>query len=192
MLTAASRVRFDRRPVVVVMGVSGSGKSTIGAALALRLGVPFLDADDYHPPANVDKMSRGVPLTDGDRWPWLGALGEAMRAQADTVGGVISGCSALKRVYRQRLMEAVGLPLLFLVLDGSRETLFRRMSARTDHYMPPSLLDSQLADLERPADDEPALVLSIEQDVDSLVDEALAALAPLTVDEGQEGGPFPG
>lgn len=173
------------------MGVSGSGKSTIGAALALRLGVPFLDADDYHPPANVEKMSRGVPLTDDDRWPWLGALGEAMRARADAVGGVVSGCSALKRVYRQRLMEAVGLPLLFLVLDGSRETLFRRMSARTGHYMPPSLLDSQLADLERPAGDEPALVLSIEQDVDSLVDEAMAALIPLTDAQGREDGPDP-
>jgi len=170
------------------MGVSGSGKSTIGAALALRLGVPFLDADDYHPPANVEKMSRGIPLTDSDRWPWLVALGEAMRARADAVGGVISGCSALKRIYRQRLAEAVGLPLLFLVLDGSRETLFRRMSARTDHYMPPSLLDSQLADLERPTDDEPALILTIEQDVDSLVDEALVALAPLTDARTLDGG----
>jgi gluconokinase len=180
MLTAASQVRFERRPVVVVMGVSGSGKSTIGAALAVRLGVPFLDADDYHPPANVRKMASGIPLNDADRWPWLEALGVAMRQQADATGGVISGCSALKRVYRERLMETVGLPLVFLVLDGSRETLLRRMQARRDHYMPPALLDSQLADLQRPADDEPALILSVEQDVDTLVDEAAALLAGLT------------
>ncbi|KAA5605109.1 gluconokinase [Roseospira marina] len=178
--TAASSVRFERRPVVVVMGVSGSGKSTVGAALALRLGVPFLDADDFHPPANVDKMSRGLPLTDVDRWPWLEALGAAMGARADDVGGVVAGCSALKRAYRARLTDTVGRPLVFLVLDGRRETLFARMSARQGHYMPPSLLDSQLADLERPADDEPALVLSIEQDADALVAEALDALAAMT------------
>jgi len=162
------------------MGVSGSGKSTIGAALAVRLGVPFLDADDYHPSANVEKMANGIPLNDIDRWPWLVALGLAMREQANATGGVVSGCSALKRVYRERLMETVGLPLVFVVMDGSRDTLLRRMQARKDHYMPPSLLDSQLADLERPAEDEPALVLSIEQDVDTLVDEAAVMLASLT------------
>ncbi|MBB4266530.1 gluconokinase [Roseospira visakhapatnamensis] len=179
-MTAASRVRFQQRPVVVVMGVSGSGKSTIGAALALRLGLPFLDADDYHPPANVDKMSRGVPLTDTDRWPWLTALGGAMREQADQVGGVIAACSALKRAYRQHLAEAVGLPLVSVLLDGDRDLLLRRMQARRDHYMPPSLLDSQIADLEHPAEDEPVLILSIDQDVDDLVDTAAQALARLT------------
>ncbi|WP_221238262.1 gluconokinase [Roseospira visakhapatnamensis] len=167
------------------MGVSGSGKSTVGAALAARLDVPFLDADDYHPPASVDKMSRGIPLTDGDRWPWLDALGTAMRARADAVGGVIAGCSALKRAYRQRLRDTLEVPVVFVVLDGGRETLLARMTARPDHYMPPSLLDSQRADLERPTDDEPAVSLSIEQDVDTLVTEALAALAPLTPAAGR-------
>jgi len=176
---SVSRVRFRRGPVVVVMGVSGSGKTTIGAALALRLRVPFLDADAYHPPANVEKMAHGIPLTDADRWPWLGALGRAMAETEATAGGVVSACSALKRSYRAHLADTVAAPLVFLVLDGSRETLWARISARRNHYMPPTLLDSQLADLERPDETEPALIVSIEQDVDSVVDEAAAALASL-------------
>lgn len=176
---SVSRVRFRQRPVVVVMGVSGSGKTTIGAALARRLAVPFLDADDYHPPANVEKMAHGVPLDDSDRWPWLGALGRAMAETEATAGGVVSACSALKRSYRVHLADTIAVPLVFLVLDGSRETLWARISARRNHYMPPALLGSQLADLERPDASEPALIVSIEQDVDSLVDEAVAALAPL-------------
>lgn len=182
-----SRVRFRRRPVVVVMGVAGSGKTTIGAALALRLGVPFLDADDYHPPANVEKMAHGIPLDDADRWPWLSALGRAMAEAEATAGGVVSACSALKRSYREHLANTVAEPMVFLVLDGSRETLWARITARRNHYMPPALLDSQLADLERPDEAEPALIVSIEQDVDSLVDEAAAALAPL-VGEGSGQG----
>lgn len=153
------------------MGVSGSGKSTIGEALALRARLPFLDADDYHPPSNVEKMSTGIPLTDEDRWPWLAALGDAMRAAADAEGGVVATCSALKRAYRSRLSEHVGRPMIYALLDGSRETLFKRISARKDHYMPPSLLDSQLAALEKPGADEPARTFSIEQDVDAIVAE---------------------
>jgi len=178
--TAASRVRFTRRPLVVVMGVSGSGKSTIGATLAQRLALPFLDADDYHPPANVEKMSGGVPLTDEDRWPWLAALGLAMRAEATRDGGVVAACSALKRAYRQRLSQEVDLPMVFVLLDGDRDLLLGRLRARKGHYMPASLLDSQLGDLEHPADDEPVLTLSVDQDVDVLVEDAILTLARLT------------
>lgn len=180
MSTAASPVRFDNRPVVVVMGVSGSGKSTVGAALALRQGLPFLDADDYHPEANVAKMSQGVPLTDTDRWPWLRALGKAMRDNADQTGGVVATCSALKRIYREKLSGHVGVPLVYVLLDGDRETLFKRMNARKDHYMPPSLLDSQLATLERPGPDEPFLIASIDRDVDTIVDDLMTDLAALS------------
>ncbi len=182
MSTAASRVRFDRRPVVVVMGVSGCGKSTVGAALARRQGLPYLEGDDFHPASNVDKMSRGIPLTDDDRWPWLASLGAAMRANADQAGGVVATCSALKRAYRTTLADAIGLPTVFVLLDGSRDTLFARMSARTGHYMPPSLLDSQLAALERPQADEPVVTISIENDVDAIVDEAEATLSALDGD----------
>ncbi|CCQ74476.1 Thermosensitive gluconokinase [Magnetospira sp. QH-2] len=158
------------------MGVSGSGKSTIGEALAARLGLPFLDADDYHPPANVDKMSQGIPLTDADRWPWLKSLGLAMNDAAAKAGGVIATCSALKRVYRTTLSGQVGLPLIYVLLDGDRDTLFARMNARKDHYMPPSLLDSQLAALERPETDEPALTCAIDRPVAEIIDEIAVTL----------------
>jgi len=158
------------------MGVSGCGKSTVGADLARRQGLPFLEADGFHPLANVEKMSRGIPLNDEDRWPWLAVLGAAMRENAVESGGVIASCSALKRAYRSCLSQHVGLPMLFALLDGDRETLFARMSARKDHYMPASLLDSQLADLERPAPDEPAVSISFERGVDDIVGE-LEAIA---------------
>jgi gluconokinase len=150
--------------------------------LGARLDLPFLDGDDFHPQANVDKMSRGIPLTDDDRWPWLSILGSAMRKAAETRGGVIATCSALKRIYRTRLSDAVGLPLLYVLLDGSRETLLKRMQARKDHYMPSSLLDSQLAILERPGPDEPAMILSIESAADTIVDELQSSLIALTGD----------
>ena len=180
MSMAASPVRFNQRPIVVVMGVSGSGKSTVGAAVALRQNLPFLDADDYHPEPNIEKMSAGIPLTDEDRWPWLAALGGAIHAAAQDKGGVIATCSALKRTYRAYLREQIGLPMVFALLDGSRETLFQRISARSDHYMPPSLLDSQLAALERPDEAEPALILSIEGDVDDIVAELIDRISAMT------------
>ena len=157
-------------PVIIVMGVCGSGKSTVGEALAKRLAFPFLDADGYHPETNITKMSNGVPLTDDDRWPWLLKLGAAMRQAADEKGGVIAACSALKRSYRTALNGHTGLPVRYVFLDGDRNTLFNRISARTDHYMPPGLLDSQLADLEKPAPDERAFYASIEKDVCRIVE----------------------
>ena len=176
MSTAVSQVRFECRPVLVVMGVSGSGKSTVGTELAGRLGLPFLDADDFHPATNVAKMSQGIPLTDEDRWPWLESLGRAMRNANVETGGVVATCSALKRAYRDHLRNHIGVPVIFVLLDGDRKTLYARMQTRKNHYMPPSLLDSQLADLERPGPDEPVITVSIEKTVAQIAADLEAAL----------------
>jgi gluconokinase len=157
------------------MGVAGSGKTSVGELLAARLGFPFRDADEFHPPANVAKMSSGVPLEDADRWPWLDAIGAAIR---DAHGeGIVVACSALKRVYRERISKAAGRPVDFVFLDGSLETLRQRIGGRRGHFMPPSLLDSQLATLERPKADERAVTISIEQPIDAVVAATLSALS---------------
>ena len=146
---------------VVLTGVAGCGKSTVGAALASRLGKPFLDADDYHPQANISKMARGIALSDADRWPWLDSLGEALRDNAREHGATVSACSALKRAYRDRLVAVAGEPILFVYLHGSRDLIGRRMAARTDHFMPSVLLDSQFATLEVPTPEENAVTVDI-------------------------------
>ncbi len=176
MSMAVLPVHFKQKPVVIVMGVSGSGKSTVGLALARQLGLPFLDADDFHPPANVDKMSRAIPLSDEDRWPWLAALSSGMADAADRTGGVVATCSALKRCYREYLLKQVARPLMFVFLDGDRDTLYERMKQRSDHYMPVSLLDSQLATLERPHADEPAATFSVLKSIDELISEITGSL----------------
>jgi gluconokinase len=156
-MTAAAS---DSTEIVVVMGVSASGKSTVGRLLAEARGATYLDGDDFHPPANVARMRAGQALTDADRQGWLAALSERL-AQAGACGeGVVLSCSALKRSYRDVLRQ--GAPRLKLVyLHGSRELLAARIAARTDHYMPPSLLDSQLATLEPPQPDEAALAFDV-------------------------------
>ena len=152
------------------MGVSGSGKTTVGSALAAALGRRFVDADDLHPPANVEKMAAGVPLTDDDRRPWLDAVGAVLAE-----GGVVVACSALRRVYRDRLRTAApGWRLLYL--HGPRELLADRMGHR-DHFMPVTLLDSQLATLEEPGPDEHPLSFDVERPVDEIVADAAEALA---------------
>ncbi len=150
------------------MGVAGCGKTSVGEALAVALAVPFTEGDKLHPPANVAKMSSGMPLTDEDRWPWLEKIGEALKVDS----GHIAACSALKRSYRERIAARAGRPVSFIFLDGSRETLEKRMRERKGHFMPASLLDSQLATLERPAPDERALRLDIDQPVGLLVGQA--------------------
>ena len=149
--------------LMVVMGVSGCGKSTIAAALAEKWGAAYLDADEYHPPANIAKMSQGEALNDTDRWPWLKHFGQAMAAQnVSQSAPCIGACSALKRSYRTALTAAAAQPILFIHLDGSRALLSERITARSDHFMPPALLDSQLNTLEAPtADDEYALTVDI-------------------------------
>lgn len=157
------------------MGVSGSGKSTVGAALAQRLGVPYADADDLHPAANVAKMSAGIPLTDEDREPWLDRIGRWLEEHPD--GGVVS-CSALKRAYRDRLRRHA--PDLRLVhLDGSHEVIARRQASRPGHFMPASLLASQFATLEPLEADEHGVVIDVDQGVDLIVQQYVDRLTAL-------------
>lgn len=159
---------------VIVMGVSGSGKSVVGNAVAEAFGWPLLEGDDFHPESNVAKMASGTPLNDDDRWPWLDAIAEAIRT-SDT--GVFVTCSALRRVYRDRLRAGAGRPVVFLFLDGSRETLAERIGARKDHFMPPALLDSQLATLEPPDPDEDVVRVSVEPPVAEVAAAAIEGLA---------------
>jgi gluconokinase len=162
-------------PAIVVMGVSGSGKTSIGEGLAAHLGMPLLEGDQFHPKANIAKMSSGTPLTDDDRWPWLDAIAAAMR---DAPDGVIVTCSALRRVYRDRLRERAGRPVLFVFLDGAKETIAARLADRKGHFMPPSLLASQFATLEPPGAGEPGIVrVSIDPPVDAVVAAALDGVA---------------
>ncbi len=159
----------------IVMGVSGSGKSTLGEALAQRLGLPFADADDFHPPANVAKMSEGIPLTDADREPWLAVVGQWL---ADHPQGAIITCSALKHAYRDTLRSFVpGVP--FIHPYGKASLVLERMtvrSATTDHFMPVSLVESQYATLEPLEDDEAGVTLDLRRSVDELVDDAIGYL----------------
>lgn len=155
---------------VVVMGVSGSGKSTVGAALAQRLRVPFADADDFHPAANIAKMTAGQPLNDDDRRPWLQLIGEWLAAHPD--GGVMS-CSALKRAYRDQL-RAHCAEVEFLHLSGTPEVIGRRQASRPGHFMPASLLTSQFETLEPLAADENGVAIDVDQNIDSIVENYLA------------------
>ena len=161
---------------VIVMGVSGSGKSTLGTALAKALDCPFLEGDDFHAPESVAKMRAGIPLTDDDRWPWLERLGRALGAKVVDRGIAVATCSALKRAYRDRLRAVVPAPVGFVLPDVGPEELLRRMSARADHYMPPSLLNSQLATLERLQPDELAITLDARQSPAALCEQTIAWL----------------
>ena len=158
----------------VVMGVSGSGKSTVGNLLAIHDGVPFLEGDAYHPAANVSKMSAGIPLDDDDRAGWLDALAGEIRAARDAGQGLVLSCSALKRRYRD-LLRAADPALRFVHLDGPREVIAARMQARPGHYMPPSLLDSQLRILEPLQPDEAGLTLDITLAPQALVERITAS-----------------
>jgi len=159
---------------IVVMGVSGSGKSTVGAALAQRLRVPFADADDFHPPANIEKMTAGTPLNDDDRYPWLESIGEWLAARCRD-GGVMS-CSALKRRYRDQLRRHCA-DVTFLHLAGSPEVIGRRQASRPGHFMPASLLTSQFETLEPLAADERGVSIDVDQDIDSIVETYVALSA---------------
>lgn len=160
-------------PLIVVMGVSGSGKSTVGRLLAERLGVAYADADDLHSAANIAKMAAGVPLDDTDRAPWLDAIAEWITGRGDR-GGVIT-CSALRRRYRDRL-RADAPAVFFLHLDGPVELIAARLAARTGHFMPSDLLRSQFEALEPLAPGEAGTVVPIADAPDTIVDLALAAL----------------
>jgi gluconokinase len=157
---------------ILVFGVSGVGKTTIGRMLAERLGWAFLDADDLHPPANVEKMRSGVALDDADRWPWLDAVGRRIDAEATDGRASVIACSALKRAYRDRLRT--GRPQLRIVyLAGSQALIAARLEHRSGHYWPASLLPTQFAALEPPGADEDAVVVDVGPPADVLV-EAIA------------------
>lgn len=145
-------------PVLVLMGVSGSGKSTVAGVLAGRLLWELCEGDDLHPPENVARMSAGHPLTDEDRWPWLDRVAAWIRERTDAGRPGIITCSALKRRYRDVLR---GEHVVFVLLNGTHEQLAGRLASRHEHFMPSALLDSQLADLERPGDDERAIRIEI-------------------------------
>ncbi|RZQ63925.1 gluconokinase [Amycolatopsis suaedae] len=157
--------------VVVVMGVAGAGKSTVGTALARRLGVAYAEADAFHPPANIAKMTSGVPLDDADRAPWLTAIASWITAH-DEAGGVVS-CSALK--YRYRDVLRAGGDVWFLHLHGTRPLLAARIGGRSGHFMPPSLLDSQLADLDPLRPGECGWTADVGAPPDDLVEAAFTA-----------------
>jgi gluconokinase len=155
-------------PVVLIMGVSGCGKSTTGERLAARLGWIFRDADSFHPTANVEKMSRGVPLDDEDRKPWLAAIAAWMDERSAAGEPAVVTCSALKRRYRDVLIGDRGFVRL-VHLVGEKALIAERMARRTDHFMPPALLDSQFAALEAPGEDENPLRVSITLDPEAVV-----------------------
>ena len=153
----------------VIMGVAGSGKTTIGVALARALATPFLEGDDLHPPANVQRMAQGIPLTDDDRRPWLLAIAQQLRDAQRAGLGLVVTCSALKRSYRDLLRSASGAALQFVHLTGDRDVIVERLAGRRGHFMPASLLDSQLATLEAPAADERAWVYDIRESPEAIV-----------------------
>lgn len=161
---------------LVVMGVSGTGKSTVGQAVADRLGRPFLEGDALHPEVNVAKMSAGTPLVDDDRWPWLQAVRDAMSAHAASGTSTVVACSALRRAYRDVLREADG-RVRFILLDVPADALRERVVHRTGHWMPPSLLESQLATLEPLHGDEDGVSIPVTGSPDVVVTDALSALA---------------
>ncbi|EOY46699.1 Gluconokinase [Streptomyces lividans 1326] len=162
--------------VVVVMGVAGTGKTTIGPLLAARLGVPYAEGDDFHPPANIAKMTAGTPLTDEDRWPWLDAIGGWAHGRAG-LGGVVSS-SALKRSYRDRLRAAAP-GVVFVHLTGSRELIEDRMSHRQGHFMPTALLDSQFATLQPLQPDEAGVAVDVAGTPEEITERAVDALKGL-------------
>jgi gluconokinase len=170
------RYTMDKQlPPLVVMGVSGSGKSTIGSRLGARLGIPFADGDDYHAPANKMKMAKGIPLDDEDRWPWLGEIGRALASSTSDHGSTVIACSALKRRYRDYL-RTFAPDVVFVYLSGQAATLSARIGGRVHEYMPSTLLESQLATLEEPEADEPFIAVDINGHPESIVDQILVQL----------------
>jgi gluconokinase len=154
------------------MGVSGCGKTTVGMALAARLQAVFIDGDDLHPASNIAKMSRGVPLTDDDRWPWLTRVAQALHGD----GIRIVGCSALKRAYRDHIRQVADGPVVFVHLAGTRAVIAARMRVRAGHFMPPALLDSQFATLEPPGVDEAAVTVDIDKPSEAVIEAILSGV----------------
>lgn len=155
------------------MGVSGAGKTVIGSRLASALGAEFVEGDSYHPPANIEKMAAGIPLTDEDRQGWLHAIAGRIRRANDSGDTVVVSCSALKRAYRDIIRADAG-QVRFIFLSGERELISARLRGRKGHFMPPTLLDSQLSTLEEPSPDEDVWVVDINESPDQIVASLLA------------------
>lgn len=168
---SSSNTRF------IVMGVSGCGKSTVGSLLANRLGIRYIEGDQFHTDENMQKMAAGMPLTDADRRGWLLELQAQLRTACQAEESVVLTCSALKRTYRDLLREADP-ELVFIHLIGTTEVIAARMHKRTGHFMPPVLLESQLRDLEPPGPDERAISLSIDMPLDQMVELAISQIQP--------------
>ncbi|WEV74592.1 gluconokinase [Bifidobacterium sp. ESL0798] len=159
---------------VVIMGVAGCGKTTVAQAVRDRLGFVMAEGDDFHPKANVDKMSHGIPLTDEDRWPWLETISQWMTDQDKQGNSTVVSCSALKKEYREVLHKHVD--VLFVHLSGTQELIGDRLAKRKGHYMPPSLLPSQFADLEPLQEDENGVTVSVEGDPATVESRAIDAI----------------
>jgi len=157
--------------VIIVMGVMGSGKTTLGRSLSKALACPFFDGDDFHPAENRDKMAKGIPLTDEDRGPWLGALSDAIRRWEKDPSLTVLACSALKRVYRDTLASAG--KVRWVYLKGEEGIIRERLKGREGHFADPGILSAQFADLEEPQD---ALVVDIRQEPDTMTDQVVKAL----------------
>jgi len=164
---------------LVVMGVSGSGKTTVGERLAADLKVDFIDGDALHSPEARAKMASGKPLDDEDRWPWLDRIGQALADRAAHPKGTIVACSALKHAYRDRLRASAGPDLRFLFLKGDEAMMYARVGARKNHYMPASLVDSQFATLEAPIDEPDVVTLPADVDLNKVTAETIGGLAAL-------------
>ncbi|CAN7649222.1 gluconokinase [Neorhizobium sp. LjRoot104] len=183
MSTAASRPLSSgtgHAGPLVVMGVSGCGKTSVGKMLASGLGYRFIEGDSRHPAANVEKMQGGIPLCDDDRWPWLETLGTELAEDESTV----ISCSALKRSYRDLLRKKAGQPITFVFLQGTRTMLASRLTGRKGHYMPLSLLDSQLATLELPIGELDVVTVEIDQSLERIVSLAISRIASMAIRHG--------
>ncbi|NKK71131.1 AAA family ATPase [Rhizobium leguminosarum bv. viciae] len=169
---------------VIVMGVSGCGKSSVGERIAAENGLPFLEGDQLHPAGNVEKMARGIPLTDDDRLPWLDRIGEEIKTAQKASQGLVVSCSALKRSYRDRLRQAGDGRLAFVFLEGAYDLLLSRMKARQGHFMPATLLDSQLQTLEVPTGEAGVVTVAIDNALDDIVALACQRLNGMAVKGG--------
>ncbi len=175
MLTAESRHHSKLGPIIV-MGVSGCGKSSVGQAVADHCGVPFIEGDALHPAANIAKMSSSIPLNDEDRWPWLDIVAGHLASETLAHGVAVASCSSLKKIYRDRLEAGAGVDTKFIFLNCTRETLERNQSARKGHFMPPALLDSQLKTLEPPVGEARAIWIDGNQPFEIVIASIIQAL----------------
>jgi len=177
---------LDHPTIALVIGVSGSGKSTVGSMLAGRLGWPYAEADDFHSTANREKMAAGHALTDEDRWPWLESIAAWMDERIAEGSSAVVTCSALKRVYRDLLVDGRS-QVRLVYLQGSRELIASRLAARQEHFFPPQLLETQFAILEEPTEDEHPIVVPIGREAAELVDEIVEQLSDESGDDHRDG-----